>query len=191
MIKPITLKAITGEEPYWTPPSGTNYNLGGTGSRLAHPDLRNETKMWIKERMEFIRPTGVVTGGCTGFDALMGEYCALRWEDLEHTVIVPADQKAVDPWWTKPTLSHVDITVIQMPPGSTYRDRNIMIVAKSAMMLGQPERPEDDPKSRRSGTWQTIRLARRAGLGVDLALTDWLREQDQVRRPSTTPDLGK
>jgi len=190
MIKPISLKAVLGEESYWQPNFG-EYHLGGTGTRKVHDDLRNATKMWIKERMEFIHPTGVVTGGCTGFDALMGEYCALRWEDLVHVVVVPADQKAVDPWWTKPTLSHVDITVVQMPEGSTYRDRNIEIIRRSHTMLGQPERPEADEKSRRSGTWQTIRLARKAGLGVDLALTDWLREQDQRHRPSTTPDLGK
>lgn len=184
MLKPINSRAVLGLEPYWKPDVG-NYNLGGTGTRLVHSELRNETKGWIRDRVEFIRPTGIVTGGCVGFDHLMGEYCALRWPDLSHTVIVPADRTAVAAWWT----GFSNVEVIYMPTGTTYRDRNIELVKRSAVMLGQPERPENDPKSVRSGTWQAVRLARRAGVGVDLALTDWLREQDQRRRPSTGSDL--
>lgn len=169
------------------PPSIGNYVLGGTGTRLVHSELRNETKGWIRDRVEFIRPTGIVTGGCVGFDHIMGEYCALRWPDLSHTVIVPADRSRVAAWWRQPNMTHVE--VIEMPPGTTYRDRNVELVERSAVMLGQPDLPEDDPRSRRSGTWQTLRMARHVGVGVDLALTDWLREQDQRRRPSTRPDL--
>src|SRR5262249_19060923 len=76
-----------------------------------------------------------------------------------HIVVVPADRSRVDPWWE----GCPEVTVIEMPEGTTYRDRNAALVARSAAVFGLPAYPEDDPRSRRSGTWQTIRMARRAG----------------------------
>jgi hypothetical protein len=50
-----------------------------------------------------------------------------------------------------------------MPAGTTYADRNAVLVKRGTFVCGLPAYPEDDPRSRRSGTWQTIRMARRAG----------------------------
>jgi hypothetical protein len=102
-----------------------------------------------------------VTGGAIGGDAFTGRWLALNRPDAWHTVIVPADKSRVDPWWlTVP--SSVLLEVVPMPPGSTYADRNAEIVKQGTMLFGFPAYPEDDPRSVRSGSWQTIRMARRA-----------------------------
>lgn len=107
-----------------------------------------------------------VTGGCTGGDTFIGRWLVLNrlGSDARHVVIIPADRSRVDPWWEKPVIRRTTLVeVIEMPPGSTYADRNARIVEESTVIFGLPAYPEDDPRSRRSGTWQTIRMARRAG----------------------------
>jgi hypothetical protein len=77
-----------------------------------------------------------------------------------HT-IVPADRSRVDPYWR----DHCD-TFEEMPSGTDYRARNERIVELSDRLVALPEYPEDDHWSRRSGTWMTVRIARRAGKPV-------------------------
>jgi predicted Rossmann fold nucleotide-binding protein DprA/Smf involved in DNA uptake len=105
--------------------------------------------------------TMVVTGACIGVDAAVARV-ANRRDLIVHT-IVPADRSRVDPKW----LCHVD-TFEELPDGTTYRDRNARIVALSDRLIAIPDHAEHDPESRRSGTWQTIRLARRAGKPVEI-----------------------
>lgn len=110
-----------------------------------------------------------VTGGCTGGDAFIGRWLAARCPAAEHVIIVPADRSQVDQWWDDPVLVHQagkaggSITVHQMPDGTSYEDRNAELVARGTAVFGFPAYPEDDPRSKRSGTWQAIRMARRAG----------------------------
>ena len=73
--------------------------------------------------------------------------------------------------WCKPEPCHGDVlaelatpvvTVIKMQPGTDYQARNARLVAEATAVFGLPAYPEEDPRSERSGTWQTIRIARRA-----------------------------
>jgi hypothetical protein len=105
-----------------------------------------------------------ITGGAIGGDAFIGRWLAENRPDAEHAVIVPADKSRVDPWWLTAVIRCLTlIEVIPMPAGSTYADRNAVLVERGTMMFGFPAGPEDHPQSARSGTWQTIRMARRAG----------------------------
>ena len=102
-----------------------------------------------------------VTGGCIGGDAFTGRWLAVNRPEAEHVVIVPADKSRVDPWWlTVP--SSVLLDIIPMPAGTTYADRNYQVVLRGTMLFGFPAYPEDDARSLRSGTWQTLRMARKA-----------------------------
>jgi hypothetical protein len=179
---------LDGDKYVYASPTG-GHVLGGSGSRALQEPLHNQVKAWLREKHDEIRPTGVVTGGCIGFDHIMGQYLAAIDPDISHTVIVPADRSRVHEWWLDPYFSFVE--VVEMPLGTTYRDRNIEIVRRSDWLLGQPERPEGDTKSVRSGTWQTIRFARRKGIGVDLAERAWLEKQDPLGRPLQDADQGK
>jgi hypothetical protein len=102
-----------------------------------------------------------VTGACTGGDAFIGRWLRLRRPDAEHVVIVPADHSRVDPWWEQAGCPPV--TVIKMPDGTTYADRNARLVAEGSAVFAFPAYPENDPRSLRSGTWQAARMSRRAG----------------------------
>lgn len=103
-----------------------------------------------------------VTGACQGGDAWIGAWLYVTRPAAEHVVVVPCNRRQVDPWWTR-TGSLPLVTVIDMPPGTNYADRNRELVARADQVFGFPAFPEEDPRSQRSGTWQTIRMARDAG----------------------------
>jgi hypothetical protein len=99
---------------------------------------------------------GFVTGGCIGIDHFVGLHLLQRYPDKQHTVIVPADRSRVAAWW-RPYGDAV--RVVEMPPESEYRARNREIVLRSGALIGFPAHAETHPSSRRSGSWQTIRMA--------------------------------
>lgn len=101
-----------------------------------------------------------MTGACTGGDAFIGRWLRENRAFAEHVVVVPADRSRVEYWWD---ASDPFVTVLDMPEGTTYADRNAELVSWADVVFGLPAYPEDDPRSLRSGTWQTIRMARRAG----------------------------
>jgi hypothetical protein len=125
-----------------------------------------------------------VLGGAGGGDAIIGRYLVWKWPKASFVIIVPANRSQVDSWWEE-YLGKIDITVIEMPDGTTYADRNLRIVEESDVLAGFPIHPEDDRRSRRSGTWQTVRYARKAGMpsvwhtlaapyaGDDSGIADW------------------
>lgn len=55
-------------------------------------------------------------------------------------------------------------------PAKPYRERNKDIVTYSRLILACPLYPENDTRSARSGTWQTVRLARRTQKPVILII---------------------
>jgi len=132
--------------------------LGFTGSRFT-PDARTVDRLYghLDRLGEYAH--GFVTGACRGLDTIVGEYCAEKFPGRHHLVIVPANESFTDRWWLP--FGHA-VQVIHMPPGSTYKDRNQSIVDNSNQLVGFPIGAEDDPRQRRSGTWQTIRMGRRA-----------------------------
>jgi hypothetical protein len=101
-----------------------------------------------------------VTGACVGGDAFIGRWLLENRPGAEHVVIVPGDRSRVDPWWQ---AAEGTAELIWMPRNGTYRDRNAELVRLATFVVGSPAYPEDDPRSARSGSWQTIRMARRAG----------------------------
>lgn len=101
-----------------------------------------------------------VTGGCRGGDAVIGRWLRMTYPRAEHVVVLPASLRQVEDWWSG--LDRLHPRIIAMPAGTTYKDRNTRLVELADEVRGFPAWPEHDPRSVRSGTWQTIRMARRA-----------------------------
>lgn len=104
-----------------------------------------------------------VSGAANGGDAFIGEWLVRQWEDrARHTVVVPWNHSQVDTWWLRlPSDLARLVEVIQMPEGTEYKDRNQFMVDRSTDFDGFPLRPASS--LRRSGTWQAVRMADRAG----------------------------
>jgi hypothetical protein len=136
-----------------------------TAGFTAARELDDQGAEVILNVLAALPPAGrYVTGACIGGDALIGRWLALNRPEARHIVIVPTDRSRVDMWWLKTAVRrNVLAEVILMPPGTAYADRNYQIVQRSTMLFGFPAYPEDDPRSARSGSWQTIRMARKAG----------------------------
>lgn len=103
-----------------------------------------------------------ITGGARGGDAFIGRWLATAFPDSEHVVVLPANRRQVDAWWDYP-LPGGPVTLIEMPPGTDYADRNQRLTDEAVAVYGLPAYEETDPRSLRSGTWQAVRMARRAG----------------------------
>jgi hypothetical protein len=132
--------------------------IGLTGTR----DLPKAATDALCQRLDQLHPDVWVTGACVGVDAYVGMWARLARPDARHVVYVPADRSRIKAWWR--TLPSDNVEVIEMPPGSSYRDRNQAIVNASTRLIAIPVAAEDHPEQRRSGTWQTVRMGRRAGI---------------------------
>jgi hypothetical protein len=116
-----------------------------------------------------------ITGACIGGDSVIGRKMVQLRPDDEHLVIIPADHSRVEFWWEHPTFYGKAIHLEDMSSGTTYKHRNEEIVSESSGLVGYPLYPEDDYRSKRSGTWQTIRMARAAKVATRIVV---LRKPD-------------
>lgn len=144
--------------------------LGFTGTRNVTRNVAIDLLMpWFIT--DFRRYDHFVTGGCQGFDEYVGMGLAYAFPAKRHTVIVPSNRLQVAVWWPDVKTYVEDLggvfEVIEMPQGTTYKDRNEAIVNRSDELFYLADYPEQDSNSRRSGTWQTVRLARKKGVPVD------------------------
>lgn len=130
--------------------------IGFTGSR----DLSSEEELQIERILWKLHPERVITGACIGVDEFVASFFASNMPDVMHTIYVPTDRSRVNMSFVDWMLKLRNVTVEFMPRGTNYRDRNFAIVSGSETLIGFPREPESHPKSQRSGTWQTIRMAR-------------------------------
>lgn len=135
-----------------------------TGTRT----LSNRECAYVEQVMRAILNPGdeVTVGCCTGTDALVARLAYATEGVRVHAVVpaVPSDSKWLDPEWRR--YCH---TFHQMPPSDEpYRARNAVVIGRGDILVGFPSKPEDDPSQRRSGTWMTIRMARRTSIGIQI-----------------------
>lgn len=136
--------------------------VGISGSRR----LRPEGRAIIAQALEGVPfGTRLITGAAIGVDACVARL-APEYGLLVHTV-VPANRRDVSPFWEERADSFE-----LMPEGTAFRARNLRIVELSSRLLAFPLHPESDPRSQRSGSWMTVRLARAAGIPVDIYVLD-------------------
>lgn len=110
--------------------------------------------------------TEFTTGACWGGDSLIARHLLSTRADAAHRLIVPQKRDQVDTDMFHHFLTHTGgwASIELMQAGSNYRDRNNRILDHTDRLLAVAEYPEDHGKSRRSGTWMTVRLARKRGI---------------------------
>lgn len=137
--------------------------LGFTGAR----DVSDGAKAAIVRGTLDALPTNidlVVTGACIGVDTFVAVYYAVHHPTILQRIYVPANRTRVHDDFLKLAKTKPDtIEIVEMGEDTSYADRNRKIVKDCTELIGFPEYPESDPRSQRSGTWQTIRMARGKG----------------------------
>ncbi len=135
--------------------------LGTTGTRSI---AQNDEPRWVEYLQDpwFGQFDGFVSGACVGWDAIFGSTMAVTYPEKKHVVIVPADTSRVERWWEAIDVDSVE--VVYMDDGTSYRSRNEEIVRRSSHLFYCADYPESHSKSKRSGTWMTVRIAQRAGI---------------------------
>lgn len=148
--------------------------VGFTGSRRVTPDQAHWLEVMIANIHIEDREYEIRTGACVGIDSIVAQAFAIHHPQVHNRIIVPADRSRVRPDF----LEQMDLRGAElefMPPGTSYRDRNLRIVEGSDWVLGFPGHSEYDPRSQRSGTWQTIRMAKAKQIPTRVMVLDYLQ----------------
>jgi predicted Rossmann fold nucleotide-binding protein DprA/Smf involved in DNA uptake len=135
--------------------------VGVTGT--LHPTPRM-VELLTRAIAQLPRGTVVVQGGAIGIDHEAARIA--HGLGLGVWTIYPANKSQVSTT-TRIRSTHVE----EMPLGTSYRKRNERVVALSSWLIAVPGEP-DNGMNRGSGTWMTVRIARRAGKPVTV-LEDW------------------
>lgn len=147
------------EEPDW--------HLGVTGSRNRY-DPEQEIKFPTVDQMigmgQFLDEAMdhglkyVHHGCCTGWDEHAVRLCRGAKLDVLIYAYPPKDERHLSRYAMEAS------DVVHKP--QEYRVRDAEIAAQADIILAGPAWPELDPRSKRSGTWMTVRFARAVGARV-------------------------
>lgn len=107
------------------------------------------------------------TGGAVGVDTYVLRKMKAWLPQAFHRVCLPEH----GPDWDNPYLDLAD-EVIRVPNTTNHpwRSRNAAILDHSDVLLAFPLHNEEHGQSKRSGTWMTIRMARKRGMPVVLTV---------------------
>jgi len=115
-----------------------------------------------------------VTGACIGVDQAIAGMVAKHWPTRNQRIVVPRNRTRVDEVWLATFgAAHERVAAAFMPRGTTYRERNLAMLGEGFvgvapvvpdLLVAFPAYPQGDPRSARSGTWMTVRLARARGI---------------------------
>ena len=127
--------------------------LGFTGSQSCDSGDIECLPEILHRLFERHRSTHIVTGACIGFDAQVHLLTGVVDLSVKRLVIVPADHKKVD---ARVMSDSTNVDYVQMPDGTSYRDRNEEIIRCSTVMAGFWT-----GKRAYNGTFMTLRIADR------------------------------
>jgi hypothetical protein len=129
-------------------------DIGFTGTRKGMSDVQKLFVGLLLDRISDINPHTQLWGhhgDCIGADDLF-DTLAIQAGFSIH-LHPPTETK-----WRAWRTGTAEIVDEELP----YRKRNQAIVDAASLLIATPHRAEDDSRSTRSGTWMTIRMARRA-----------------------------
>jgi hypothetical protein len=107
--------------------------------------------------------TRIISGGALGVDTVAALAVVMSQTHRMLHVVLPCTTEPRDVGWLEAAS-----TWERMPPGTTFKQRDARMVEVGDRVIAFPLYPENDPRSKRSGTWMTVRLANRAGKPVKI-----------------------
>src|SRR6267142_4979672 len=134
-----------------------------TGSRNINREdaIQKIEKIFSIYILQFGKELEFITGGCIGIDALAAQIaCGMNIK--VHTVLT-SKRETTEKYWQTWCTSYEE-----MPAKTTYRDRDKRMVQLGDELLAFPSCDEymPDKSYTRSGTWMTVRIARKANKSV-------------------------
>lgn len=130
-------------------------NITFTGTRKPPEHTANLIR-WVL--LGLPATSGLIVGGAVGVDELVAlEAIGMGRGKYVHAVLPCTTDPADLPW-----LRSVD-SVTQMERGTSFKQRDTRMVEMGDRTIAFPLHPETDATMLRSGTWMTVRIARRAG----------------------------
>lgn len=123
--------------------------------------------VFISEKIRSLRMTECITGCSCGLDTLVALCATMRhdWKKIHHTLVVP-DFRHNESFFLEfkgwQTEYPENFEIVQMPSGTGPLNRNDEMVKRCEGLCVFPLQPE----YLRSGTWATVRRARKAGRTV-------------------------
>lgn len=145
----------------WPTDMTPGWHLAVSGSRLRQdPDLGTvptheaiEQLRTMVELAETLGATRMHHGACNGWDEEAVK-CAMRTK-LVIIAHPPLDHRFLSQF----SIDNSHLVLKER----AFRDRNRDIAYEADILVGGPAFGENDPRSRRSGTWQTMRFGRAFG----------------------------
>jgi hypothetical protein len=141
--------------------------VGFTGSRYVdrlHYATIDEVLARYLDAQEY------TTGGAVGVDTYVLRKLSAWCPEAKHRVCLPEH----GPDWDNPYLElATEVIYVPNTEKHEHRSRNKAILDFSDLLIAMPLHPEDNPQSKRSGSWMTIRMARQRGIPVDLTVLGW------------------
>jgi hypothetical protein len=134
---------------------------GFTGSRYVAPEHHSFIDLVLENYLDGSEYT---TGAQAGIDTFVLRRLAPKLSEAHHRVIVPSAPHL------ERYLAMADEVIYLPPSREPYRDRNEKILEYTDVLIALPLHPEEEQP--RSGTWMTIRMAKKAGIPVEIAMLD-------------------
>lgn len=132
-----------------------------TGARGFRTGEERLAESIIREGLESLKvfPTEFVTGAAYGADTVAFWAGLSLWEGAMHHLVVPdaPHNEAVVELGERLEV----VTVERMPKGTDYMARNDRMVELAELLVAFPSTREEQ---QRSGTWATVRRARKRGV---------------------------
>lgn len=167
------------ERENWSMPEFAHY--GFTSTRSLKPEHTGTILEVLRDLPDVDERTIFNTGAARGGDTFIARALIQIYPRSVHRLVVPAgyyNQEFVDGWLPDGRNRLVE----RMAPGTSYADRNARIVALCDRLVGFPLLEESSEP--RSGTWQMVRMGKRAGRLFRLVVLE--EEPDESDCDSTT-----
>lgn len=131
---------------------------------------------YVDEVLEALRGNVFISGGAPGMDQYCSEYCVENFKGAKHIVVIPFNYKqGNDIHLIKMEKAGAEIIYLPRPPRRNDVPelvRNSFMITTAMEMNGALAKlvafPGGPDEVLRSGTWSTIRRARKAGMKIEL-----------------------